>query len=138
MEESGTTQQQIPAEVAKLLNLFIAKLARENTNSAYANNTKFESSVWDLKISFGQLQQGENVEINWHTVVTIPWAQAKILDYYLRLNVAYQERLNGTIDVPTGVIPILEPPPDEIMKSDPNAKKIFEEYTKIHREIFGS
>ena len=48
----------------------------EEFASLYANNVQLESSVWDLKIMFGQLDQakGPNV-INQHTAMTMSHTQ---------------------------------------------------------------
>jgi len=61
----------------------------------YANNVLFEPSVWDLKMIFGQLDQSEGkAVVEQHTAVTIPWAQAKVLSYYLQVNLtAYASAL---------------------------------------------
>jgi len=71
-------------------------------DSVYANNVRFETSVWDLKAVFGQLEQlppsGE-LSVDWHTAVTMPWLVAKLLIYYLRINVAAYELANGCIKV---------------------------------------
>ena len=52
----------------------------------YANNVRFEMTAWDLRMLFGQLMpssEGKG-QVDWHTDVTIPWAQAKLMHLYLR------------------------------------------------------
>lgn len=77
----------------------------EDFKSVYANHIQFETSGWDLRIRFGQLDQklGQNTVVE-HTAVTIPWAQVKLMAYLLRVNLAIHEHLNGRITIPPGII----------------------------------
>jgi len=79
--------------------------ARADLNVEYANNTFFEPTVWDLKIIFGEFS-GRSASVDWHTSITVPWAQAKLMAYYLLLNVALHELSEGTPTyIPPGVNP---------------------------------
>lgn len=86
----------------------------ESFESLYANNVRYEASVWDLKLLFGVLDQQatspavELVELN--TAMSMPWPVVKIMAYYLQLNVAIYELENGKIRVNPRVYPT-EPPP---------------------------
>jgi hypothetical protein len=84
----------------------------EDFATRYSNNALFETSVWDLKMTFGQtdLSLGPNVIIQ-HTAITIPWNYAKIFLYLLQVNIAAQEAEFGHINVPAH---ILSKPPDKI------------------------
>jgi hypothetical protein len=106
--------------------------------SLYANNIVLEPSVWDLKLIFGQLEQhtGSPV-ISQHTAVAIPWIQAKLLEFYLRLFIAYQEKGQGPIKIPAALIPSIVPPTEEQIKTDPATSSIFETYKKLHADMFG-
>ena len=77
----------------------------EDIASEYANNTFLEPSVWDLKLFFGQWYQSNNGEIDWHSGVTLPWMQAKLLAHYLAVNVALYETLHGKIHIPSDLRP---------------------------------
>jgi hypothetical protein len=123
---------------AKLVELLDRAAKQKSFRTAYANNTRFEWSVWDLKIFFGELEQHTGTsEVDWHTAITIPWMQAKILDYYLRLNIAYLEHYHGPLKVSPLVVPSLrEPPSEEMATSDPGAMELWEAYKKIHEEMF--
>lgn len=104
--------------------------------AVYANNSHFEASVWDLKILFGQLEQhtGKSI-VDWHTAITIPWMQAKLLDYYLRINIALHEIESGSrININPRVLPSKAglPPTD-----DSNAQALYEASVKIYNEMFG-
>lgn len=72
----------------------------------YANNTLFQSSNWDLKIIFGELEQslGPNVVLQ-HTAITVPWSQVKLMVYFMTISLIFQEAQNGRIAIPSGLIP---------------------------------
>ena len=105
--------------------------------SAYANNSRFEPSIWDLKILFGQLcQHTGSGSMDWHTAITMPWMQAKVFAYYLSLNIAIHEMETGKIDVHPNVLPAkLNLPEDK--KNDPKAIALNEFATRLHKEMFG-
>jgi uncharacterized protein DUF3467 len=140
-EEKPIPTQQGSPDAAAIQQFFEQLMNRieqgkKGTNAVYANNAMFEVSAWDLKILFGQLdQQPEKSRIDWHTSVTMPWMQAKIFMYYLRLNIAYYEMHFTPVNTPERVIPALPAPPAE---ADAKAHVLFETYKKIHAEIFGS
>ena len=58
----------------------IERSQTEDFRNTYANNVLFETSVWDLKMIFGQLDQrlGQNAVVQ-HTAVAVPWPQVKIM-----------------------------------------------------------
>jgi|SRR5665213_23619 len=98
----------------------------------YANNVRFESSVWELKAFFGTLDQGAPdpkaypPSVKFHTSISLPWTQAKLMAYGACINVLWHERLNGRIPV----LPSGAPPSVEKMVSDlgstPDGKKLIE------------
>jgi hypothetical protein len=92
--------------------------------SEYANNTTLEQTVWDLKLIFGEFSQRSN-SIEWHTSITMPWAQAKLLAYYLQLNVEAWELRNGPIKIPDTMIPEAPPILPE-QEQDPAQRAVFE------------
>jgi hypothetical protein len=76
----------------------------DEISSDYANNVALEQTVWDLKLIFGEYSQRlEGVE--WHTSITMPWAQAKLLSHYLQANVAVWELNHGPKAIPEAMIP---------------------------------
>ena len=77
----------------------------EAYDSLYANNIQFEPSLWDLKLIFGQLDQSDGTKVAQHTAITIPWMQAKLLAYFLEVNLAVHETDYGYIRLPPTVIP---------------------------------
>jgi hypothetical protein len=94
----------------------------------YANNVRFEMTAWDLRILFGQLMplsEGKGL-VDWHTDVTIPWAQAKLMHLYLGINLTLYERENGKITIPSAVLPApITTPPEGIDTSNPEAIETF-------------
>jgi|ERR1019366_1011999 hypothetical protein len=81
----------------------------------YANNAAFESTIWDIKITFGQtdISLGPNVVIQ-HTAITIPWPYAKVLSYLLQSQIAAREAEDGHIPFPKNIlVPPLDKIPDE-------------------------
>ncbi|SRR6266446_7105866 len=107
---------------------------------AYANNVFYEASSWDLKLIFGQLDQtGGKVKIVQHTAITIPWAQAKLMVYWLRGQIEAHELTNGKIQVPPPVIPPPLPPiTEEIKKSEPNAEAVYAIFSRLREEFVSS
>ena len=79
MEESSRNQP-IQSEDAE----------QDELTADYANNVNFAANVWDLKLLFGELS-GTKPAIDWHTSITLPWAQAKLMAYYLDINIASHE-----------------------------------------------
>jgi hypothetical protein len=94
----------------------------EDLATEYANNTFFQPTIWDLKILFGELSPLAK-SIEWHTSITLPWAQAKIMAYYLELNVAAYELRQGPIKVPSQSLPQEPPPPPT---KDPTDQALWE------------
>jgi hypothetical protein len=87
--------------------------------TAYANNVFMESSLWDLKLIFGQNDQGlgPNAVVQ-HTAITLPWAQVKVLKHFLEAHLIAHEIQNGRIHLlPNIVMPVPDEPPQGI----PNA-----------------
>jgi hypothetical protein len=104
----------------------------------YANNVSFEPSLWDLKLIFGQLDQhGETPSVDWHTAATIPWLCAKIVSYYLQMNIAGYEAGNGKIRIPAEAIPPPIDPPSGDSEDEAAAIKFYEFAKKLHKDTFG-
>lgn len=104
----------------------------------YANNVKFEMTAWDLRIMFGQLMPiSEGMgQVDWHTDVTIPWAQAKLMNLFLGMNIALYERENGKITIPPGVLPApMSSPPEGVDTSNPDAIETFKMVQALVKEF---
>lgn len=103
----------------------------DNFTDQYANNVYFETSLWDLKLIFGQLDQGlgQNFVVQ-HGSVTLPWAQVKVLSYFLQVNLTAHEIRNGRVVLPPGLIPAI---PKQVAKEFANDQKAVE----IHKVVSG-
>lgn len=73
----------------------------------YANNINFESTAWDLRLTFGHIDQATNqLVVKQDFAVTIPWPQAKLALFYLRLHVETAEaELGVKIPIRKDLIP---------------------------------
>lgn len=105
----------------------------------YSNNVYLESSVWDMKLIFGRLDQRTNPpKVEQHGSVNIPWSQTKIFAYLLCAHIAGYEMQNGPINIPEPVMPPpLPEPTEEMKKADPNAQALFERLMWIRQQFFG-
>lgn len=107
-----------------------------NFVSTYANNIWYESSAWDLKIIFGQLDQsGSKAAVEQHVAVTIPWAQAKLTLYYLRLQIEAMETQSGKIAIRADLIPQEPPPLTPEQEAIPGGKELRERILKLRQEF---
>ena len=120
MEESQKTQQ--------------PQTADEDLTVEYANNVYFSPNIWDLKLIFGELGAFKPA-VEWHTSITLPWRQVKLMAYYLAINLAAYELNNGPIKVPPSMFPPEPPPPEGPEKDNPLMQAVFE-MVREHREKF--
>jgi len=97
----------------------------------YANNSVLESSNWDLKVIFGHLDQsvGPN-DVVQTTAVTLPWAQAKVMHYFLTIHLIGHEADMGRVVIPTGIISEFpkEPPATANKEGFRKAAKAYEQF----------
>ena len=103
----------------------------DGIESDYANNVYFVGTVWDLKVIFGELSPA-NQAVEWHTSITLPWAQAKLMAYYLGINIAAHEAHNGKVGVPEVMLPPEPPPIAEADKDNPSVKALVEFINESH------
>jgi hypothetical protein len=104
----------------------------------YANNVRFESSVWDLRLILGTLDQATQPHtIHVHTAVNVPWQQAKLMAYFLYLHVLFQEAGGDAIKIPEGVMPPpIEPAMKDLMHL-PGTAPLLEKVRKLRSELLG-
>jgi len=116
-----------------------ATIASDEINTDYANNIAIHPTVWDLKIVFGEYSNTLNT-VEWHTSMTMPYATAKLLAYYLQMNVELYEIYNGRVALPTGSLPAAPPPVPTQQDGtiDPKAKEIFETLQILHKRLMDS
>jgi hypothetical protein len=86
----------------------------EEFRETYSNNVFLESSLWDMKLIFGKLDQqlGPSMIVQ-DTAVTVPWSQVKLIRYFLGLHLISHELQNGRIQIPSNIVPSI---PDELPK----------------------
>ncbi len=79
----------------------------EGYEKLYANSVSFESNVWDIRAIFGQLLTNEHNEvvIEQHTSVAMPWTQAKIACFHMAINIIGWEQQYGPIRLPPQALP---------------------------------
>jgi hypothetical protein len=71
--------------------------------------------------------------IEQHTAISVPWLQAKLMSYYLTLQVGAYELSHGEIAVPESLIPS-EFPPDP--SADEKAQQMYSYIEKTRKEFF--
>ncbi len=106
----------------------------------YANNLYFESTAWDMKITFGHVEQATGPIIIKHDfAVTIPWPQAKLALFWLRLHVETAEAEVATkIPIRKDLIPVELPKPDAGQEDDPRMERFREIYDRLRREFIAT
>lgn len=73
---------------------------------SYANNVYLLTSNWDLKLIFGELDQMQSPNlVVQNGSVTLPWAQVKVLAYFLSLQLTAHEAEFGRLVIPSSIIP---------------------------------
>lgn len=86
---------------------------------------------------FGELDSEPDgtVFVEQHTSIAIPWLQAKLMHYFLTLQLGSYEMSHGRIPIPEAVMPPDATPPEGLLEDDPRAIKLYE-FVKKKREEF--
>jgi hypothetical protein len=115
-------------------------LRHENFESWYANNIQYVPSEWDLKLIFGEIEPHPDgtIAVLQHTAIVQSWLQAKLMHYWLTLQLAIYEQAHGTIPVPMSVMPPEPTPPEGNLKDDPATQKAYEYIKKAREQFFTS
>lgn len=106
----------------------------EEFASAYANNVGFESSVWDLKLIFGQLDQATGI-IEQHTAITVPWSLVKLSLYHLAAQITAYEIIYGKVALSPDVLPPEPVPPPEEYKENAAFQRVYEALKRLHEDF---
>jgi hypothetical protein len=102
----------------------------------YADHTRFESNVFDFKITFGQSDQSGGKEvIRQHTAITLPWPQVRMLMYFLRINLAFHEAENGRIPIPPSQIPQEPTVPDTTAPNFKLQQAVYEAVVQLRSDL---
>jgi hypothetical protein len=117
----------------------VVERANDFTTS-YANNINFESTPWDMKLTFGHIDQATGtVVIKQDFAVTIPWPQAKLALFWLRVHVETSEAEVGVkIPIRKDLIPPEMPTLKPEQESDPSMIRFRELYGKIRAEFLAT
>ena len=94
----------------------------------YANNIHLESSGWDLKITFGVLDQRDLAKpvIEQHTSINMAWSQVKIMLYFMQMHLRLQEEENGKIKIPESGLPLELPAEVPKEFDNPQGRRAFQ------------
>ena len=104
----------------------------------YANQAIFETSAWDLKIILGILDQRfGKIAVDQVAEIMIPWPLAKVMLYWLELQVTGYELENGKIQVSASAIPPAWIIPENL-KDNPVVQKFHEYAVKLRQEFIDS
>jgi hypothetical protein len=108
--------------------------------TSYANHIYFESTAWDMKLTFGHVDQATGTIVIKHDfAVTIPWPQAKLALFWLRLHIETAEaELGVKIPIRKDLIPVELPKPEPEQENDPSAKRFYEIYQRIRAEFLAT
>ena len=103
-------------------------------NPGTSNNVQFQTTQFDLRMTFGEFDLA-NMSVQQHTAMTVSWLQAKLMHYFLTLQLAVYEMSNGKIGVPPDALPPEPQPPTGDLKDNPAAIEVYE-YIKKARQQF--
>jgi hypothetical protein len=109
----------------------------ENFSEDYANTFLFESTVWDFKLIFGQLEQTFGAGNDWHTSITMPWGVAKLISHFLHAQIVAYEMNNGRIQIPLAAMPP-EPVEPTGEKDTPGNRMFYNLAVQMHRHLASS
>ena len=109
----------------------------EDFVTAYANNVQFEQNAWDIKMIFGELDQtgGKTNVVEQHTSITLSWAEAKVLSFFLRVQIAAHEIEDGKIQIPKRVLPQEPGALAAEYKTNPGAIAVREAVIKLREQF---
>ncbi len=129
MTESKTPEQPQPAQ--------LGFVRHENFESWYANNVQFYPTEFDLRMIFGEYDVA-NLSVQQHTAMTVSWVQAKIILYFLTLQLGIYEMSHEQIKIPPGIFPPEPEPPSGDLANDPAAREVYEYIKRIREQLVAS
>lgn len=106
----------------------------ENFERWYSNNILFQPTDIDLTMVFGELERrGNKNGVRQHTAMTTTWEQAKIMLYFLQLNIIMREIVVGKISIPRSLWPPVPPIPDG--EPDEKTQALYEAVKALHEKF---
>ena len=112
----------------------------EEFASLYANHVRYETSVWNLRLVFGELDLTvfDKEVVNQHTAITLPWLQVRLMIYFLQVNLAVHEARHGKVILPSAVAHIVPPLPNELLgdlANDPAAISVLDKLRELRQQL---
>jgi hypothetical protein len=98
--------------------------------SRYANNVQVESNAFDLKLTFGLLDQRGAMKdpnappsVEQHTAINLSWPEVKLLIFWMQVHLAGFEADNGKVKIPRNALPSEIPANAHEQINDPTARE---------------
>lgn len=107
----------------------------EDFTSLYASNVQFESTLWDLRLLFGEVDVAQS-KITQHTSMALSWPMAKLVAYYALVNVIFHQNNTGQIFIPTHLLPPRADPNEPSL--DVAGKRVAAYLAWVHDQFFGA
>jgi hypothetical protein len=97
----------------------------------YAQNVNFDNNAWDLTLLFSMLNRNQGgarfIQIG---AIHIPWSQAKLMLFYLTVNIMFHELEHGPIQIPKGMAP---GPPEDLQRFLPDTEDTHRMIARLKR-----
>jgi hypothetical protein len=98
--------------------------------SRYANNVQVESNAFDLKLTFGILDQRSAMRdpnsppsVEQHTAINLSWPEVKLVIFWMQVHLAGFEADNGKVKIANNALPPEIPANAHEQISDPRARE---------------
>jgi hypothetical protein len=83
----------------------------------------------------GHYRSEDHYIVEQHTSMTLAWLQAKMMLYYMSIQVGVYEMSHGKIPIPLGAIPPEPQPPTEEQAKDPFTYRMYEYMKKMREQL---
>jgi hypothetical protein len=108
-----SSNEQMANAFIKLVHELSDHRVRQGITPVYSNTLHFDASDLDFTILFGQTRPfPDPALVDWRAAVTLPWVTAKLLSYYLQINLKIYESEHATIKIPSTMLPPVPGPKD--------------------------
>jgi len=106
----------------------------------YANSVIVESNSFDMKLIFGLYDHRDatNPIVEQFSSISIPWAEVKLLMFWMQVHLAGYERENGKVRVPAGAFPPELPATPPPLFNNPKGREGLEAIRKMRAEFLAS
>jgi len=109
-----SSNEQMAKAFTKLIHEITDHRVRQGITPVYSNTLHFDASDLDFTILFGQARPfpPDPSSVDWRAAVTLPWVTAKLLSYYLQINLKIYESEHGEVEIPVTMLPPVPGPKD--------------------------